>query len=175
MPPTSLSLDALRTTSASANHHSIGFCLRENQNMSLKILCLTLLAFRVATAHAFAVSPTDQGTPSPSTDLMGKTLIVVTTRQYEPYTSFFNDFLNVLQTELGFNSTLEVLDLYGVPDADGKWDGMVGRLVNRTADIALSDLTITNVRSEVIDFTVPFIDSGMQVIANKRDVEGLIR
>lgn len=49
----------------------------------------------------------------------------------------------------------------------GRWTGMVGQLLKKRADIAVADLTITNERKNVIDFTVPFFASGISALILK--------
>ena len=42
--------------------------------------------------------------------------------------------------------------------------GMVGEVMTGAADLALADLTITAARERVVDFTVPFLQTGITVI-----------
>ncbi|VDM76547.1 unnamed protein product, partial [Strongylus vulgaris] len=46
---------------------------------------------------------------------------------------------------------------YGARQADGSWDGMLGYLLNETADIAVAPLTITQERERAVDFSKPFM------------------
>lgn len=139
--------------------------------MGLHVFQLTLLVLASASAYALVLSPNAVSTASD--DLKGKTLRVVTVSNTPIYTGFYNDLLNALGTELKFNSTVEVLDAYGSKDCDGQWNGMVGALVNRTADIAIADLTITPARHEAIDFTIPYLETGYSILAKKDDVVGM--
>ena len=41
---------------------------------------------------------------------------------------------------------------------------MVGEVMTGAADLALADLTITAARERVVDFTVPFLQTGITVI-----------
>ena len=56
---------------------------------------------------------------------------------------------------------------YGRPTEKGTWDGIVGALVNRVADAAVASLTITATRAKVVDFSQPFIQSGIALIMQK--------
>ena len=42
--------------------------------------------------------------------------------------------------------------------------GMVGEVMTGAADLALADLTITAARERVVDFTVPFLQTGITVL-----------
>ncbi|XP_034781958.1 glutamate receptor ionotropic, NMDA 2A [Acipenser ruthenus] len=44
------------------------------------------------------------------------------------------------------------------------WNGMVGEVVNKRAVMAVGSLTINEERSEVIDFSVPFVETGISVM-----------
>ena len=41
---------------------------------------------------------------------------------------------------------------------------MVGEVMTGAADLALADLTITAARERVVDFTVPFLQTGITVL-----------
>ena len=45
---------------------------------------------------------------------------------------------------------------------------MVAALINRKADMALSSFKINSERENVIDFTVPFMESGISIVVAKR-------
>ncbi|KIH46375.1 Ligand-gated ion channel, partial [Ancylostoma duodenale] len=69
-----------------------------------------------------------------------------------------------------FNYTIhEVKDkAYGIREENGKWNGMVGELINGEADLAVASLTISYSRSEVIDFTVPYMHLGISILFKGR-------
>ena len=56
---------------------------------------------------------------------------------------------------------------YGNEIEKGVWDGMVGALVNRDADLAIAPLTINGAREKAVDFSKPFIDLGISVMIGK--------
>lgn len=60
---------------------------------------------------------------------------------------------------------------YGSPNPDGTWNGMVGELMRGEADIAIVDLTITKKREEAVDFTLPFMTTGVSILYTKPTVE----
>ncbi|CAK9188974.1 unnamed protein product, partial [Sphagnum troendelagicum] len=56
---------------------------------------------------------------------------------------------------------------YGNEIEKGVWDGMVGALVNRDADLAIAPLTINGAREKAVDFSKPFIDLGISIMIRK--------
>ncbi|XP_068233552.1 glutamate receptor 1-like [Palaemon carinicauda] len=89
-------------------------------------------------------------------------------RRYEGYAKDLCDFI---AGYLNINYTLkEVVDnTYGAvdPRKEGGWNGMVGELVRKEADIAIAPLTITSSRERVIDFTKPFMTLGISIMIKK--------
>ena len=76
------------------------------------------------------------------------------------YQGFLIDFMNELQLVLGFEYQIyEVADgKYGAEQLDGNWNGMIGDILNHTADVALAAMTITPARESVVDFTKRYMD-----------------
>lgn len=56
---------------------------------------------------------------------------------------------------------------YGKETEPGVWDGMIGALVNRDADVAIASLTINGEREKAVDFSKPFIDLGISIMIRK--------
>uniref|UniRef100_A0AAY4D3A1 Glutamate receptor n=1 Tax=Denticeps clupeoides TaxID=299321 RepID=A0AAY4D3A1_9TELE len=50
---------------------------------------------------------------------------------------------------------------------NGTWNGMVGEVAVKKAHMAVGSLTINEERSEVIDFSVPFIETGISVMVSR--------
>lgn len=64
----------------------------------------------------------------------------------------------------------EVADrAHGRRDDKNEWNGMIGELLHGKADLAIADLTITYVREEVVDFTMPFMNLGISILYRKAD------
>ena len=60
---------------------------------------------------------------------------------------------------------------YGEQDEFGNWNGIMGELVNRKADIGIGAITMLAERESVIDFTVPFYDRvGITILMKKTKV-----
>ncbi|XP_035215998.1 glutamate receptor ionotropic, kainate 2-like isoform X2 [Stegodyphus dumicola] len=80
------------------------------------------------------------------------------------------DLLNALADLLHF--TYEIHEV-----KDGKhgaynettdyWDGMIGEIVREEADLAVADLTITEARLKGVDFTLPFMQTGISILFKK--------
>ncbi|KRT86879.1 hypothetical protein AMK59_510 [Oryctes borbonicus] len=47
------------------------------------------------------------------------------------------------------------------------WDGMIGDLIAKKADLAITDLTITSEREDAVDFTTPFMNLGISILYQK--------
>ncbi|KAL6475439.1 hypothetical protein MHYP_G00164790 [Metynnis hypsauchen] len=88
----------------------------------------------------------------------------------EPYTKlcckgFCIDILKKLSRTIKFS-----YDLYLVTNGKhgklvrGIWNGMIGEVVYKRADMAIGSLTINEERSEIIDFSVPFVETGISVM-----------
>jgi ABC-type amino acid transport substrate-binding protein len=44
------------------------------------------------------------------------------------------------------------------------FEGMIGEVVSRTADMAIAPLTISQKRMEVVDFSKPFMNLGISIM-----------
>uniref|UniRef100_A0A3B4U3P7 Glutamate receptor ionotropic, NMDA 2C n=1 Tax=Seriola dumerili TaxID=41447 RepID=A0A3B4U3P7_SERDU len=81
---------------------------------------------------------------------------------------FCIDILKRLARIVGFT-----YDLYLVTNGkhgkkiDGVWNGMIGEVVYKRADMAIGSLTINEERSEVVDFSVPFVETGISVMVSR--------
>ncbi|VDP06034.1 unnamed protein product [Soboliphyme baturini] len=56
---------------------------------------------------------------------------------------------------------------YGVADQDGRWSGMIGELIRGEADAAIASLTINTLRERVVDFSKPFLITGVSIMIKK--------
>ncbi|VDN53767.1 unnamed protein product [Dracunculus medinensis] len=85
------------------------------------------------------------------------------------YEGYCIDLLLELSKLLRFNFTIFTVSdgTYGIEDSVGRWNGIVGALQRREADMSISAITITYSRIEVIDFTLPFMHLGISVLLAK--------
>ncbi|MBN3305235.1 GRIK5 protein, partial [Amia calva] len=84
----------------------------------------------------------------------------------DQYEGFCVDMLHELANILKFSYRIKLVDdgLYGAPEPNGSWTGMVGELINRKADLAVAGFTITAEREKVIDFSKPFMTLGISIL-----------
>ncbi|XP_076751091.1 glutamate receptor ionotropic, kainate 2 isoform X2 [Xylocopa sonorina] len=86
----------------------------------------------------------------------------------ERYEGFGIDIIQELSKMLGFNYTFEVQgdNVYG-SNVNGKWTGMLGKIIRGEAHLAITDLTITSEREGAVDFTTPFMNLGISILYQK--------
>ncbi|XP_042908502.1 probable glutamate receptor [Parasteatoda tepidariorum] len=72
---------------------------------------------------------------------------------------FEAELINLLSRKLNFEYEILVPTdlLYGSRDAFGNWTGMMGMLARNEADVAFSLMGITEERSAVVDFSIPYL------------------
>ena len=82
------------------------------------------------------------------------------------------DLLKKLQEDLWLAIDLHVVEdgLFG-SIVNGKWNGMVGELVNRKADMALATLTSTTKRSAVVDFGESYMQVSLGILVASDTVD----
>uniref|UniRef100_A0A8C5WLP3 Glutamate receptor n=1 Tax=Leptobrachium leishanense TaxID=445787 RepID=A0A8C5WLP3_9ANUR len=91
----------------------------------------------------------------------------------EPYTKlcckgFCIDILKKLARTVKFS-----YDLYLVTNGKhgkivrGVWNGMIGEVYYQRAHLAIGSLTINEERSEIVDFSVPFVETGISVLVSR--------
>uniref|UniRef100_A0A8D0G9F2 Glutamate receptor n=1 Tax=Sphenodon punctatus TaxID=8508 RepID=A0A8D0G9F2_SPHPU len=87
------------------------------------------------------------------------------------YQGFSIDVLESLANYLGFKYEIYVAPdhKYGSPQEDGTWNGLIGELVFKRADIGISALTITPDRENVVDFTSRYMDYSVGVLLRKAE------
>ncbi|XP_069128789.1 glutamate receptor 2-like isoform X2 [Argopecten irradians] len=69
-----------------------------------------------------------------------------------------------------FDYKFHLNDKFGnVDETTHKWNGMIGELIDKTADLALASLTINKERERVVDFTKPFMKLGISIMIKKPD------
>ncbi|EDV96485.1 glutamate receptor 1 [Drosophila grimshawi] len=89
----------------------------------------------------------------------------------ERFEGYCKDLAELIATRLGIKIELRLVQdgSYGAENqfAPGGWDGMVGELLRKEADIAIAAMTITAERERVIDFTKPFMSLGISIMIKK--------
>lgn len=86
--------------------------------------------------------------------------------QFEGYAI---DLIDELSLILNFKYEIRLCKdgAYGRENEDGTWNGMIGELLRDEADMAIVDLTITRKREKVVDFTLPFMTTGVSILFTK--------
>ncbi|XP_017861458.1 PREDICTED: glutamate receptor 1 [Drosophila arizonae] len=89
----------------------------------------------------------------------------------ERFEGYCKDMAELIANRLGIKFELRLVQdgNYGSENqfAPGGWDGMVGELVRKEADMAIAAMTITAERERVIDFTKPFMSLGISIMIKK--------
>ncbi|XP_033174729.1 glutamate receptor 1 isoform X1 [Bombus affinis] len=89
----------------------------------------------------------------------------------DSYEGYCKDLADLIAKKLGISYELRIVKdgKYGMenPDVPGGWDGMVGELIRKEADIAIAPMTITSERERVIDFSKPFMSLGISIMIKK--------
>ncbi|CAF4801980.1 unnamed protein product [Pieris macdunnoughi] len=93
----------------------------------------------------------------------------------DKYEGFSVDLVKAIFDKLrhyNFNYTYSFLHdedkSYGKYDPEQKkWTGLIGDLLDKKADLAVCDLTITEERKSVVDFSVPFMTLGISILYTK--------
>ncbi|DAA14204.1 TPA: glutamate receptor delta-1 subunit-like [Bos taurus] len=89
--------------------------------------------------------------------------------QPKRYKGFSIDVLDALAKALGFK-----YEIYQAPDGryghqlhNTSWNGMIGELISKRADLAISAITITPERESVVDFSKRYMDYSVGILIKK--------
>ncbi|SPP86017.1 glutamate receptor ionotropic, kainate 2 [Drosophila guanche] len=88
----------------------------------------------------------------------------------ERFEGYAVDLIYKLAEECKFDFDFEPVrdNKYGSYDAaTDEWDGIIRQLIDNNAQIGICDLTITQARRSVVDFTVPFMQLGISILSYK--------
>ncbi|KAM3968887.1 LOW QUALITY PROTEIN: glutamate receptor 1 [Aphomia sociella] len=90
-----------------------------------------------------------------------------------PYKGFCIDLADMLSDKLEIKYEIRLVKdgKYGNenPKIVGGWDGMVGELLRKEADIVIAPLTVTLERETVVDFSKPFLSFDLKPSGNSKD------
>ena len=70
-----------------------------------------------------------------------------------------------LENNNEFYFKISITEGYGAQDdSTGEWDGMIKEILDERADMAIADLTISSERAAVVDFSMPFLNTGISIL-----------
>eukprot|EP00090_Calanus_glacialis_P018188 TRINITY_DN28216_c0_g1_i1.p1 TRINITY_DN28216_c0_g1~~TRINITY_DN28216_c0_g1_i1.p1 ORF type:complete len:919 (-),score=157.38 TRINITY_DN28216_c0_g1_i1:468-3224(-) len=87
----------------------------------------------------------------------------------ERYEGFCVDLIKALSKEVKFKFEfqLEPDGSYG-SYKNGQWTGMIKQLRSQNADMAIIDMSITSIRQTAVDFTMPYMNTGVGILYKKK-------
>ncbi|XP_055299835.1 glutamate receptor ionotropic, kainate 2-like, partial [Sitodiplosis mosellana] len=85
------------------------------------------------------------------------------------YEGFATELIKAIAVKCGFSYEIKVVDMEnGKEDpTTGQWSGIIGEIVNKRADLAIGDITVTHSRKTVMDFSTPFMTLGISILYAK--------
>ncbi|EEB17589.1 glutamate receptor 1 precursor, putative [Pediculus humanus corporis] len=85
------------------------------------------------------------------------------------YEGYCKDLADLVAKKLNIKYELRLVKdkVYGSKNQHGEWDGMVGELIRKEADMAIASMTITSERQKAIDFSKPFMSLGISIMIKK--------
>lgn len=89
------------------------------------------------------------------------------------FEGFCIDLLKLLSDKIEDFKKYEIIlakgNKYGIKQPDGSWDGLIGSLLSGEADVCVASLTINQDRERVVDFSKPFMTTGISIMIKKPD------
>ncbi|CAG2168217.1 unnamed protein product, partial [Oppiella nova] len=85
------------------------------------------------------------------------------------FEGFAADLMKQIAETLGFQYRIQLVNdsKYGGFDGKSGWNGMIGQLIRHEVHMAIAPLTITHERASVVDFSHPFMTSGITMMFKK--------
>lgn len=124
---------------------------------------LALVAVLITACSSGQSSSTDQTTSTDETDK--KTLTVAMELAYPPFETKDADG-NPDGVSVQFMKDFGEKYGYDVQIVDTSWDGLIPSLQTGKADCIMSSMTITDERKEAVDFTEPYANAQLALLAN---------
>jgi len=87
----------------------------------------------------------------------------------EKYEGFCVDLIKELAKEVQFKYTFYLVEGGGYGSfKNGRWTGMIADLRSQKADLAVIDMSITAIRQSAVDFTMPYMSTGVGILYKKK-------
>ncbi|XP_033113325.1 glutamate receptor ionotropic, kainate 2-like [Anneissia japonica] len=154
--------------------------VRENVTFIYNQLSDGIMA-KVGTWDQYHFLNISNGLTNHTIELSNRTLVVTTVleRPYvmekessstlegnDRYEGYCIDLLKEIATSIKFDYKIKLVGDgdYGKELPNGSWNGMVGELVRKQADLAVAPLTINYDRETVIDFSKPYMHLGISIL-----------
>ena len=84
------------------------------------------------------------------------------------FEGFSVDLADHLSNFLGFNYTIKLVDdgNYGSESevSPGNWNGMLGEVMDGTADFCIADISVTSQRASAFSFSMPWMNLGISIL-----------
>ncbi|CAH3162257.1 unnamed protein product [Pocillopora meandrina] len=92
------------------------------------------------------------------------------------YKGYCIDLLDELAKNLKFTYEIYLSPdgMYGAELENGTWNGMIGELVGKRADIAVASLTVTESREKIVDFSIPYMYYSREILVKKSPHSGKV-
>ncbi|KAL3235855.1 hypothetical protein MRX96_022364 [Rhipicephalus microplus] len=135
-------------------------------------------------ATGFIKQPDPRGYPPTWSEPTEKRLVITsilnandTSDEEDNLEGYCKDLIAKLMRAMGREYSIHLVkdNKYGTRDksAQSGWNGMIGEILRKEADIAVAPLTITAERSRAVYFSEPFMKSGLAVLARRPEAESL--
>eukprot|EP00092_Neocalanus_flemingeri_P014209 GFUD01015329.1.p1 GENE.GFUD01015329.1~~GFUD01015329.1.p1 ORF type:complete len:922 (+),score=212.71 GFUD01015329.1:311-3076(+) len=87
----------------------------------------------------------------------------------EKYEGFCVDLIKELSKEVKFKYKFYLVEGGGYGSfKNGRWTGMIADLRAQKADLAVIDMSITSIRQTAVDFTMPYMSTGVGILYKKK-------
>ncbi|GFO27215.1 ionotropic glutamate receptor [Plakobranchus ocellatus] len=93
--------------------------------------------------------------------------VIVNTSSPSGYWGFCVELLDHIAKAKNFTYEIRVEKSVGKKFDNGSWDGVMGALIKKKAQIGIGDLTINLDREKHVDFTKPFLTLGITILYRK--------
>ncbi|KAK4023250.1 Glutamate receptor [Daphnia magna] len=88
----------------------------------------------------------------------------------DQFEGFVFDIIDEISKMLGFHYKFKLVDdsnWGSLNKMTGEWNGMIRELLDGKADLAIADLSINYDRESAVDFTMPFLNTGISILYKK--------